>query len=540
VSDGLAPHVIAAATLRWLDELATQGVFTTDRTLTVCTWNRWLEHHTGRPAAEMIGRRVLEEFPELTARGLDTHFRAALEGEPRVLAQTFHRYFLPGQAGAPRPAQTARIAPLEQDGRVIGTITLIEDVSDRLARERELRNQIEAAEFARAIAEEAVRTKDEFLATLSHEIRTPLNAVVGWTKVLQSRASDPAMLKRAVEVIDRNATAQMHLIDDMLDMARIMSGKLRVDMRPVDLRDVVAAALDVVAPAARAKSLRLETAFEPGEHRVSGDADRLQQVLWNLLSNAVKFTESGGAVSVTLARDGENVAVAVSDTGVGIPDEFLPHMFERFRQAHASASRRQGGLGLGLGLVKHLVELHGGTVEATSAVGRGSTFTVRLPALREGGLRPSAPGDETPADVLRGITVLVVEDQEEARELTRAALEQYGADVREASTCADALQAVDASIASGDPLRVIVADIGLPGEDGYSLMEQLRQRPPSRGGDIPVIAFTAYGSPRDRQRALAAGFRMHLVKPLDPGQLAGALRNVLRPSPPRPPDRQPR
>lgn len=521
------PDALSIATLRWLEELTTQGVFTTDRELKVRSWNRWLELQTGRPAAEVLGRHLFSEFRELVERRLDAHYRAALSGEARVLAHSFHRYFLAGPAGSPDPAQTARIAPLEADGAIIGTVTLIEDVSERLARERELRHQIETAEFARAMAEEAVRTKDEFLATLSHEIRTPLNAVVGWTRILQTRETDPGLLKRALDVIDRNATAQMHLIDDMLDMARIMAGKLRIELQPVDLRDVVLAAIDVIGPTARARGLKVETTLEPGEHRIAGDADRLQQVVWNLLSNAVKFTEPGGEVRIGLARDPEGIRIRVSDTGAGISEEFMQQMFERFRQAHASSSRRQGGLGLGLPLVKHLVELHGGTVRATSVVGAGSTFTVILPVMHGVALPEVQAADEPVDDSLANVRVLVVEDHDDARELTVTTLRRYGAAVDEAASCTTALSALDAALASAAPFHAIIADIGLPGEDGYRLMEHIRQRPPSRGGQIPVIAVTAYALTRDRQRALAAGFREHLVKPVSPGQLASTLRQVL-------------
>ena len=526
MSSLVSPHVLSAATLRWLDQLANQGVFATNGALEILTWNRWLEQHTGRPAAAMIGRPLLTEIPELVERRLDAHYHAALAGESRVLAQSFHRYFLPGPSGAPEPAQTARIAPLESDGRIVGTITVIDDVSERLARERELRHQIETAEFARAVAEEAVRTKDEFLATLSHEIRTPLNAVVGWTRILQTREADPEMLKRALDVIERNASVQMHLIDDMLDMARIMSGKLRLELQPLDLVDVVRAAIDVIAPTARAKGLRIETAVDPGTHRVAGDPDRLQQVIWNLLSNAVKFTETGGEIRVAVSSDGTLVRVGITDTGAGISEEFLPQMFERFRQAHASASRRHGGLGLGLPLVKQLVELHGGTVTATSRLREGSTFVVTLPVQQGARLEPEAVAplsDES----LAGLRVLVVEEAEDSRHLTVTMLQQYGVHVSEAADGTRALAALDASLADAEPFHAIVADIGLPGEDGYQLMAGLRQRPRSRGGDIPVIALAGYALPRDRQRALAAGFRAHLVRPVDGARLVSTLRAVL-------------
>ena len=514
---------LSAATLRWIDRVATQGIFTTDRDLRVHTWNRWIEQYTGRAAAEIIGRPLLEVLPELAVRGLDGHYRAALDGEPRVLAYTFHKYLVAARPGSAEPAQSARIAPLEVDGEIIGTITVVEDVSERVARERELRHQIETAEFARAVAEEAVRTKDEFLATLSPEIRTPLNAVVGWTKILQGREADPALLKRALDVIERNAMSQMHLIDDMLDMARIMTGKLRLEVQPVNAVQVVQAAVDVIAPAVRAKGLTLEASLDPaGPSLVAADPDRLQQVIWNLLSNAIKFTDAGGGIQVGVTQQDEMVRIWVSDTGAGIAEEFMPHMFERFRQAHGSSSRRHGGLGLGLPLVKQLVELHGGTVRATSVLGSGSTFTVMLPLLRD-----AAAGAAAGPDTLSEARVLVVEEQADARELTTTALQHYGVAVVEAESCDGALAAIDAAVAAQIPFDAVLAAVGLSPNDGYELVSQLRQRPPSRGGDTPVVALTAYPLPRDRQRALAAGFREHLVKPLEPSALLKTLKTII-------------
>jgi PAS domain S-box-containing protein len=520
---GASESRFSAATLDWIDQVATQGIFTTDRDLRVRTWNRWIEQYSGRAAADVIGRPLLEVLPELVSRRVDGHYRAALTGEPRVLAHTFHKYLVAAPAGAPEPAQSARIAPLASDGEIIGTITVIEDVSERVARERELRHQIETAEFARAVAEEAVRTKDEFLATLSHEIRTPLNAVVGWTKILQSRDADPALLKRALEVIERNAMAQMHLIDDMLDMARIMTGKLRLEVQPVDAVEILQAAIDVIAPAARAKGLNLEASLaSDGPSLVAADPDRLQQVIWNLLSNAIKFTEAGGLIQTGLAQEDDMVRIWVSDNGSGIDEAFMPHMFERFRQAHGSSSRRHGGLGLGLPLVKQLVELHGGTVAATSLLGKGSTFTVTLPLLRE-----AAAGAAAVPETLSDARILVMDEQEDARELTRTALQHYGIDVAEAESSAQALAAIDSAIAAHLPFEAVLASVGLSDNDGYELVSRLRERPPSRGGETPVVALTPYALPRDRQRALAAGFREHMVKPLDPAALLKTLKTII-------------
>ena len=522
------PDLLTTAMLQWFDDLAFQGILTTDAALVIRSWNRHLEEHSGLAAADVIGRALFDVVPELITRGLDGHFRAALAGEPRVLSQRFHRYLIPSRPNHPESAQTARIAPLSVDGTIIGIIAIVEDVSDRVATEREMRRQIEAAEAARNVAEEAVRVKDEFLATLSHEIRTPLNAVLGWTKILLGRQVDPAMLTRALQVIDRNAVAQTRLIDDMLDMARIMSGKLRLEMQPVDLANIALTAIDVVSTAAGAKGIAMLTKIETAEPWMMGDADRMQQIVWNLLSNAVKFTESGGRVTLGITREADVLRLYVEDTGRGISAEFLPLMFERFRQADSSSSRRHGGLGLGLSLVRQLVELHGGQVSATSVEGAGSTFTVTFPARTE--LTAEEPGDVVegqPLEALAGKRVMLVEDQADAREIINAALQHYGVSVTNVSSSREALAALDTAVAARLPPDVIISDIGLPEEDGYRLMEQVSGRPKSQGGEIPVIAVTAYGRPQDKRRALAAGFRLHLTKPVTPNALASAVASVL-------------
>ena len=527
-ADIARPDLLNAAMVRWFEELSAQGVFTTDTTLTIRSWNRRLEEHTGLAAETVVGRALFEVIPEIQARGLDTHFRAALAGEPRVLAQRFHRYLVPGKPGTPEPAQAARIAPLESDGAIIGTIAIVDDVSERVASERQLRQQIESAEAARRVAEEAVRVKDEFLATLSHEIRTPLNAVLGWTKILLGRPVEPAMLTRALQVIDRNAAAQTRLIDDMLDMARIMSGKLRLELQPVDLALIAVAAVDVVAPAAAAKGIAIQTDIRTHEPWMMGDPDRLQQVVWNLLSNAVKFTEAGGHVVLGLERTSDTLTLTVQDTGRGISAEFLPLMFERFRQADSSSSRRHGGLGLGLSLVRQLTELHGGRVGATSTEGVGSTFTLSFPArteLTDDSASETVHGD--PAELLAGARVLVVEDDPDARDIVTAALQHYGVTVIGAASSREALAALDTEIGAQRLPDAIVSDIGLPDEDGYRLMELLSSRSTSQGGSIPVIAVTAYGRPQDKRRALTAGFRMHLTKPITPAALAAAVAAVM-------------
>jgi len=419
-----------AAMLEWLDEFSNQGILTTDSDLRIRSCNRWLLGQTGRSAAELIDQPLLTAFPEVASRGFERYYRSALTGEISMLAQPLHRYLIEIQVRVdattvtvPMP-QSCRVAPLAEDGRIVGTITVLDDVTDRVRSEAEMRRQISAAEHAREAAEDALQLKDEFLATLSHEIRTPLNAVIGWTRILLSRTVDAAMLENALRVIDRNARAQSRLVDDMLDMARIVSGKLRLELGPVDLVAVTAAAIDVVAPAASAKGVRINSALAGRPRAIVADADRVQQIAWNLLSNAVKFTPRGGVIDVSIPDEGGPVRLIVRDTGQGIAPDFLPFVFERFRQANASTSRTEGGLGLGLALVRQLVELHGGRISAESAgSGHGSVFTVTFPDMREPVPLESARPPALTGTPLAGRRILLVDDDEDRRHLLALALE---------------------------------------------------------------------------------------------------------------------
>jgi signal transduction histidine kinase/ActR/RegA family two-component response regulator len=385
---------------------------------------------------------------------------------------------------------------------------------------------------AREAAEAADRAKEQFVAVLSHELRTPLNAVYGWARMLQTgQLRDQAVVARAMDAIVRNADIQVELIDDLLDLSRISAGKMRLDVRTVDLEKVLQGALDAVRPAADAKAIRIQTVLDPRAMPVSGDPARLQQVVWNLLINAVKFTPHDGRVQLLLRRADAQMEIVVSDTGQGIAAEMLPHVFERFRQADSSSTRAAGGLGLGLALVKHLVELHGGTVVAQSAgLGQGATFVVTLPVAFEesaaaGEARARAgqpsPATGTGAARLDGIRVLVADDDGEAVRLAEAILAGAGAEVRACPGAAEAL----------DVLRrwrpdVLVSDIEMPGEDGYSLIRKVRALDAQEGGETPAIALTAYGRTQDRVRSLAAGFSMHVPKPVDPGELTTIVASV--------------
>jgi signal transduction histidine kinase/ActR/RegA family two-component response regulator len=383
---------------------------------------------------------------------------------------------------------------------------------------------------ARKQAEEANRMKDEFLATLSHELRTPLNAILGWVQVLRTGKLDEAAGARALETIERNSRAQAQLIADLLDVSRIITGKLRLDSKPVELHRIIDATLDSVRPAADAKGIQLSLSLAPMASPVLGDSDRLQQVVWNLLSNAIKFTPRGGQVEIRLREVGANAVLQVNDSGIGIRPDFLPYVFDRFRQAESTLTRSHGGLGLGLSIVRHLVELHGGTVEVESAgEGQGSSFAVRLPLRAE--LAEGAPVDLGQGssssrvwslpDLLKDIRVLVVEDEVDTRDLLVTALEQCGAEVAAFGSVAEGLAELDRAVPD-----VLVSDIGVPYEDGYSLIRKVRERKPADGGDVPAAALTAYARPEDRQRALEAGFQTHLAKPLDPSELVAAVARL--------------
>jgi len=390
---------------------------------------------------------------------------------------------------------------------------------------------------ARKQAEEANRIKDEFLATLSHELRTPLNAILGWVQVLRSGKLDETAAVRALETIERNARSQAQLIADLLDVSRIITGKLRLDFKPVDLRRIIDAALDSVRPAADAKGILLEVSTSPLASPVLGDADRLQQVVWNLLSNAMKFTPRGGRVEIRLRDSGTSALIRVTDTGIGIRPDFLPYVFDRFRQAEGSITRAHGGLGLGLSIVRHLIELHGGTVEVESeGEGKGATFSVRLPLraeLAEDPLDQTAAGRgglfNSPPDLLAGLRVVVVEDEADTRELLVVALQQCGAEVTAFGTVPEALAWFDHQVAD-----VLVSDIGVPVEDGYALIRKLRARGPDRGGNVPAAALTAYARAEDRLRALEAGYQTHLAKPVDPPELIATVARLAGRRPPGP------
>ena len=435
-------------------------------------------------------------------------------------------------------------APMSVMGRIVGTIevqsyeraayteehvTAMRMAANLAAVAIENVRLFEHERLARAAAEETNRVKDEFLATLSHELRTPLTAVLGWTRLLRERELDEKTSRHALDIIERNAIAQKQLIEEILDVSRIITGKTKLELHPVTLEHVIVAAIESVRPAASAKEIELEFTRAGAGGLISGDPERLQQVVWNLLSNAVKFTPKGGRVHVRLYQADTYAQLEVADTGEGIPRDFLPYVFDRFRQADGSTTRPHGGLGLGLAIVRHLVELHGGTVGATSAgENQGSTFTVRLPLLSyastvEQAEERSAPAREsrTSSDddaqaltSLEGVRVLIIDDEPDALEFLRFILEKSRAEVAAVSSTDDAFLELERFRPD-----VIISDIGMPGRDGYDLVRALRALPPERGGLLPAVALTAYARSEDETRALREGFQTHIPKPFEPAQL---------------------
>ena len=523
--NGSTDAAITSGMLRWFEDHAAQGMFTTDCDLIIRSWNHWLETATSLDAADVIGRPLFEVVPSLVERGVDQYYREAVAGLSKVLSHTLHRQLLPSTRGGGEPMpQSARIAPLMDGERVVGVITLIEDVSERVMAEKHLRSQIALAEAARAQVELTSRAKDEFLATLSHEIRTPLSAVLGWVHLLKVREPDAVTLKRGLEVIERNAKSQLTLITDMLDMARISSGKMRLELTTVNMTAVVSGAIDAARPAAAAKQVRLVADLSPGVATVNGDADRLLQVTWNLLNNAVKFTGEGGLVVVSLNSDRTGTHLTVADSGQGIEPAFLPQVFDRFKQADTSTARKSGGLGLGLALVKDLVAMHGGSVQAASpGPGMGSTFSVHLPSPVDRGEAAEGTTPDRSVATLNGVRVLIVEDDADAQEIAERSITDAGGSAVVVGNATEAL----AAIASGATrLDALISDIGLPGTDGYSLLAAVRRLPNARG-TIPAIAVTAYASPVDVRQAIERGFAAHIAKPYTPATLVAALREAL-------------
>ena len=475
----------------------------------------------GYTAAEIVGKSIRTIIP------------AELQGEEDIVLEKIragekvdHYETVRQRKDGTRLNVSLTVSPIhDASGIVIGASKIARDVTDRAMMERENARLFEEAQ-------QANRIKDEFLAVLSHELRTPLNAIVGYSRLMRGNMLPPDQVTRAIETLERNARWLTQIVDDVLDISRIVSGKIRLDVQAVELASVLDNAVATVQPAADAKGVRLLSLIDPRIGPVSGDPDRLQQVVWNLLTNSVKFTPKGGRVQIRLERVNSHIEIVVSDTGIGISKEFLPYVFDRFRQADSGSTRKTGGLGLGLSIVRHLVEMHGGSVHATSAgEDQGATFTVKLPMMivqptaahsREHPLAARRNALHALAD-LNGVKVLAVDDDADALGLLKDVLNASGAEVITAASAAAALEA----ISSFGP-DAIVADIGMPEVDGFELIRRIRASEDPKVRDIPAAALTAFARSEDRTRALQSGFEMHLSKPVDPGELVASVATLVR------------
>jgi PAS domain S-box-containing protein len=538
-SPEFAPYWLAA-----LIESADDAIISKTLEGIITSWNNGAERIFGYTAEEAVGQPVTMLIPP-------DH----IDEEPTILArlrtgERIEHYETIRQTKDGRLIDISlTVSPIiGPNGLIVGASKIARDITDQ----RQARKALDAA-YAEAIrargeaeqaaienerlyqkAEESSRLKEEFLATISHELRTPLSAILGWTRMLRLGQLSVDDHAKALDTIERNARAQAQLIDDLLDVSRIVTGKLRMDVRPSDPITFIDAAVEAVRPAAEAKGVRVQKVMDTGAVSIPGDPVRLQQVVWNLLSNAIKFTPRGGRVQIRSERVNSHLEIVVSDTGQGISPDFLPHVFDRFRQADQKTSRQHGGMGLGLAIVRHLVELHGGTVQANSeGVGHGSTFTVQLPispiyqfdaaASRvHPGARDLLPANE-PTDRLDGLTILVVDDEPDTRDLLKQGLEFCGATVRLAGSAAEALNALQSGIPD-----ILISDIGMPGIDGYELIRQIRDLQAEKGRRIPAIALTAYTRVEDRLQALRAGYDMHVPKPVELTELCAVATSLTR------------
>ncbi|HEY9860102.1 MAG TPA: PAS domain S-box protein, partial [Candidatus Obscuribacterales bacterium] len=515
------------------------GVFFGDLSGNISEANDAFLQMIGYTRQDLLAGRIL--WHEMTPpEYLDRSYQAAEELRERGVCVPFEKEYIRKDGSR----VFILLAGAVFEGSNEEVVCYVLDITKRKHTESERDRALVLEQEARKQAEAANQIKDEFLAVLSHELRSPLNPILGWTKLLRTRKFDEAATARALEIIERNASLQVKLIEDLLDISRILQGKLSLNVSPVNLVSIIEAASDTVRLAAEAKSIQIQSNFDPAVGLVAGDANRLQQVVWNLLSNAIKFTPAGGHIQIDLGLEDRNeekkqspnpkskiqnpksqyAEIRVSDTGIGIGAEFLPYVFEHFRQADASITRKHGGLGLGLAIVRQLVEMHGGTIQAESpGEGQGATFIVRLPLMN---VQPSTNEVSEISDNLtdlNGVRVLVVDDDTDTREFIAFVLEEYGALTTAVASAGEALEAL-----SSLKIDVLVSDIGMPEEDGYTLIRKLRMRSPDEGGGIPAVAVTAYAREEDTKLALLAGFQMHISKPVDPAELASVVAGLVR------------
>jgi PAS domain S-box-containing protein len=520
----------SAAHVRAILDNTLDAVIALDGVGRVTFWNPQAEQTFGIPREQAIDRSLAEMILPEAERAVFAGILSRLtgvEGEANLRLEMEARR----ADGTTFPLElTITAVP---DGGDFSFSAFARDITQRKHDDRERERLLTDAERARTQAEAASRVKDEFLSTLSHELRTPLTAIVGWTYLLRGGRLDEATATRGLEAIERNAAAQAQVISDILDLSRMVGAMFRLNVRTLQLAPVVAAAIEPLMPAATAKSLRIQTVLDPSAGLVAGDPDRLRQIVWNLVSNAVKFTPRAGRITVRVERDAPTgVRLVVEDTGEGISRDFLPHVFERFRQGDSSNTRSHGGLGLGLAVARHLVELHGGTIDARSeGEGRGATFTVTLPIVDPAQLPPAAPAPllepaqttslMADAPDLRGVRVLVVDDGEDVREVVSAVLAHCGAEVQAVGTAGEALYA----LAEFAP-DVLVSEVEMRGETGFSLIQKVRALPADRGGRVPAAALSAYSRTDDRVQALLAGFQIHVPKPIQPTELVAVVASL--------------
>ncbi|YAG06465.1 histidine kinase [Nostoc sp. DSM 114167] len=512
------------AKYRQIVDTSYEGIWMIDSKTRTEFVNQRISQMLGYPAAEILGRSI---FDFIVADEIADEAKLEwFKGEGSDLKEGRLRC----QDGSYIWTLISARTILNEQGECLGAIAMLTDITDRKRSESERDRLLQLEQIARAEAEAANRIKDEFLAVLSHELRSPLNPILGWAKLLQSRKFDEASLNKALKTIERNAKLQAQLIEDLLDVSRILQGKLSLNTIPVDLVSTIEAAMETVHLAAEAKTIQIETKLDPNVGKVLGDPARLQQVFWNLLSNAVKFSETKGKVNVRLQRIDTQAQITVSDTGKGIHPDFLPHVFDYFRQGDSTTTRRFGGLGLGLAIARHLIEMHGGTVWAESpGEEQGAIFTVRLPLIEDS----TTSEDDTNTDSstaafssspLMGLQVLVVDDNDDTRDFFSFVLEQFGAIVTAVASGDEALQALTQSKPD-----ILLSDIGMPEMNGYMLMQQVRTLEAKVGGKkMPAIALTAYAGEINQQYALKAGFQQHIVKPVAPEELLVAISNLVQ------------
>jgi len=513
----------AAQRLAAIVESSDDAIISKDLNGVVKSWNAAAQRMFGYTAEEMIGQSIRKLIPADRQSEEDDVLARLRRGQKVDHFETIRQH----RDGTLIPISLTVSPMLDSEGRVVGASKIARDVSDKREAERERERLLAVAEGNAAAAQQASRLKDEFLATLSHQLRTPLNAILGYARMIRSGIVTPENHSRAIAAVERNAAALAQIVEDVLDVSRIISGKLRLHVEPTDVGDVVRHAIDAVRPAADAKSIRIDVNLDPHARLVSADGERLQQVVWNVLSNAVKFTPRHGCIEVQLYDMGDSLELVVHDNGIGITKEFLPHIFERFRQQDASTTRERGGLGLGLGIARQLVEMHGGTIEAASpGPGAGATFRISLPLKREPETEsleksPAPPAQPSPLHQLHGVRVLVVDDDPDALAMTREILEAAGADVAVAPSATDALHLVGAVRPD-----VLVADLAMPRVDGFELIARVRMAPDAAIRRVPAAALTAYARSEDRIRAIQCGFQMHLAKPIDPVALTEAVAEL--------------